>query len=282
MPRCRATRWPLPPSRAAPTHRIPGFSIAAGLVARKARALGPEGPCMGQDVAQARLSRGSRLPRARRTDRRPGGRGLRHRRLWLHDLHRQPGPLPLVIQEAQAQGAIHPVAILSGNRNFPGRVHPDLDLGFLMSPPLVIAFGLAGDAERRFQRRTGAGRRRRHAGLPEGPVAHQRGGRGGSALGAGPGRLSARVRCRHRESAVARPRSTGHAAFSLGLRSPLPCDVRHLLQRPKAACWAHTARTRCWWWATTSRPTTSPPPARSPRTAWSPTSSWSAATTATT
>jgi aconitate hydratase len=47
-----------------------------------------------------------------------------------------------------AQGAIHPVAALSGNRNFPGRVHPDLDLGFLMSPPLVIAFALAGDAER--------------------------------------------------------------------------------------------------------------------------------------
>jgi aconitate hydratase len=47
-----------------------------------------------------------------------------------------------------AEGAIHPVAVLSGNRNFPGRVHPDLDLGFLMSPPLVIAFALAGDAQR--------------------------------------------------------------------------------------------------------------------------------------
>jgi aconitase A len=40
------------------------------------------------------------------------------------------------------------VAILSGNRNFPGRVHPDLELSFIMSPPLVVAFGLAGDAER--------------------------------------------------------------------------------------------------------------------------------------
>ena len=37
--------------------------------------------------------------------------------------------------------------MLSGNRNFPGRVHPDLDLGVLMSPPLVIAFALAGNAE---------------------------------------------------------------------------------------------------------------------------------------
>ena len=40
------------------------------------------------------------------------------------------------------------MAILSGNRNFPGRVHPDLELGFLVSPPLVIAYALAGDAER--------------------------------------------------------------------------------------------------------------------------------------
>ena len=45
-------------------------------------------------------------------------------------------------------GQVHPVAVLSGNRNFEGRVHPDLELGFLMSPPLVIAFALAGDAAR--------------------------------------------------------------------------------------------------------------------------------------
>ncbi|CAN5441747.1 aconitate hydratase AcnA [soil metagenome] len=57
------------------------------------------------------------------------------------------GPLPDVIQAARAQGNIHPVAALSGNRNFPGRIHPDMDLGFLMSPPLVVAFALSGNAE---------------------------------------------------------------------------------------------------------------------------------------
>ena len=62
------------------------------------------------------------------------------------------GPLPPVVREALADGAIHPVAVLSGNRNFTGRIHPDLDLGFLMSPPLVIAFALAGDAERDLSR----------------------------------------------------------------------------------------------------------------------------------
>ncbi|SSW70715.1 Aconitate hydratase A [Achromobacter veterisilvae] len=58
------------------------------------------------------------------------------------------GPLPAAVRDAMAAGAVHPVAVLSGNRNFTGRIHPDLDLGFLMSPPLVIAFALAGDAER--------------------------------------------------------------------------------------------------------------------------------------
>ena len=58
------------------------------------------------------------------------------------------GPLPGVISAALSEGSIRPVAVLSGNRNFPGRIHPDLDLGFLMSPPLVIAYALAGDAER--------------------------------------------------------------------------------------------------------------------------------------
>ncbi|WP_210013726.1 aconitate hydratase AcnA [Neorhizobium galegae] len=40
------------------------------------------------------------------------------------------------------------VAVLSGNRNFPGRVHPQLDAGFLASPPLVVAYALAGDVNR--------------------------------------------------------------------------------------------------------------------------------------
>ena len=56
------------------------------------------------------------------------------------------GPLPKTIVELAEAGAIRPVAMLSGNRNFPGRIHPELELGFLMSPPLVIAYALAGDA----------------------------------------------------------------------------------------------------------------------------------------
>ena len=58
------------------------------------------------------------------------------------------GQLLPVIQQAMGAQQVRPVAVLSGNRNFAGRVHPDLDLGFLMSPALVVALALAGDAER--------------------------------------------------------------------------------------------------------------------------------------
>jgi aconitate hydratase len=40
------------------------------------------------------------------------------------------------------------VAVLSGNRNFPGRVHPQIEASFLASPPLVVAYALAGDVDR--------------------------------------------------------------------------------------------------------------------------------------
>ncbi|MFL5202628.1 MAG: aconitase family protein, partial [Microvirga sp.] len=58
------------------------------------------------------------------------------------------GPLPAAIEQAMAERGIVPVAVLSGNRNFPGRVHPQLEAGFLASPPLVVAFALAGDVNR--------------------------------------------------------------------------------------------------------------------------------------
>jgi aconitate hydratase len=53
-----------------------------------------------------------------------------------------------MMADAAADRKIVPVAVLSGNRNFPGRVHPQIELAFLASPPLVVAFALAGDAVR--------------------------------------------------------------------------------------------------------------------------------------
>lgn len=54
------------------------------------------------------------------------------------------GPLAPAMDALIAEGA-HPVAVLSGNRNFPGRVHQAIRDSYLASPPLVIAYALAGD-----------------------------------------------------------------------------------------------------------------------------------------
>jgi aconitate hydratase len=52
------------------------------------------------------------------------------------------------MNEAISEHGTVPVAVLSGNRNFPGRVHSQIEVGFLASPPLVVAYALAGDANR--------------------------------------------------------------------------------------------------------------------------------------
>ncbi|MEI4472253.1 aconitate hydratase AcnA [Frigidibacter sp. MR17.24] len=121
----------------------PRLLIAAGLLARKARArgLGPA-PWVKTSLAPGSPSAASYLARA----------GL------LEDLEAvgfgivgfgcttcigNSGPLPEAVETALAAGRAV-VAVLSGNRNFPGRVHAKLDLGYLASPPLVVAMALAG------------------------------------------------------------------------------------------------------------------------------------------
>ena len=60
----------------------------------------------------------------------------------------QSGPLAPEMESLLEKGETVPVAVLSGNRNFPGRVHPKIDNAFLGSPALVVAFALAGDVDR--------------------------------------------------------------------------------------------------------------------------------------
>ncbi|OZI41542.1 aconitate hydratase 1 [Bordetella genomosp. 4] len=126
----------------------PGLLMAAGIVARKAHAHGLKVP----HWVKTSLGPGS-----------PAAASYLQRAGLIDDLSAvgfdivgygcttcigNSGPLPEVITQEAKAGNVHPVAMLSGNRNFPGRIHPDLDLGFLMSPPLVVAYALAGDAER--------------------------------------------------------------------------------------------------------------------------------------
>lgn len=121
----------------------PKLLIAAALLARKARKLGIEpAPWVKTSLAPGSPSARDYLTRA----------GL------IEDLEAMgfgivgfgcttcignSGPLPPTIETALAEGKAV-AAVLSGNRNFPGRVHPKLDLGFLASPPLVIAFAIKG------------------------------------------------------------------------------------------------------------------------------------------
>ena len=121
----------------------PRLLVAAGLVARKARALGlrvapqvktslsPGSPAAARYLARAGL------------DRDLAALGFDIVGYGCATCIGNSGPLP-----PPDAGAARRVAVLSGNRNFPGRIHPDLDLAFIMSPPLVVAFALAGDAAR--------------------------------------------------------------------------------------------------------------------------------------
>ncbi len=54
------------------------------------------------------------------------------------------GPLPPAISKAVQDGDLVAVSVLSGNRNFEGRVNPDVRANYLASPPLVVAYALAG------------------------------------------------------------------------------------------------------------------------------------------
>jgi aconitate hydratase len=118
--------------------------VAAGLLARKARHLGLAPPSW----VKTSLAPGS-----------PAAEGYLRRSGLLTDLEAlgfgivgfgcttcigNSGPLVPDLSDAIETRGILPVAILSGNRNFPGRVHPQIDASFLASPPLVVAYALAG------------------------------------------------------------------------------------------------------------------------------------------
>ncbi|MGD0016683.1 MAG: aconitase family protein, partial [Verrucomicrobiia bacterium] len=57
------------------------------------------------------------------------------------------GPLSAPIEKAIIKNGLVAASVLSGNRNFEARVHQDVKANFLMSPPLVVAFALAGKAD---------------------------------------------------------------------------------------------------------------------------------------
>ena len=122
----------------------PSVLVAAGLVARKARALGLNS----KPWVKTSLAPGSQVVTDYLTS-----AGLQD------DLDAigfnlvgygcttcigNSGPLPTEISKAVQAGDLVAASVLSGNRNFEGRVNPDVKANFLASPPLVVAYALAG------------------------------------------------------------------------------------------------------------------------------------------
>jgi aconitate hydratase len=125
----------------------PAVLVAAGLLARNARKLGLNV----KPWVKTSLAPGSRVVTDYLTK-----AGL------LHDLEQlgfytvgygcttcigNSGPLKPEISEAVRVGDVVACAVLSGNRNFEGRVHPEIKMNFLASPPLVVAYALAGSLD---------------------------------------------------------------------------------------------------------------------------------------
>ncbi|NKN31634.1 aconitate hydratase AcnA [Marichromatium bheemlicum] len=122
----------------------PSVLIAAGLVAKKAAALGLErAPWVKTAFGPGSMAVTRYLDRAGLTE--------PLKALGFHNVGYgctvcigNTGPLPAPISKAIADNDLCAVSILSGNRNFEGRVHAEVRMNYLASPPLVVAYAIAG------------------------------------------------------------------------------------------------------------------------------------------
>lgn len=122
----------------------PALMIAAGLVARKARAAGLEIPhwvktsfAPGSQVVKAYLEKTGLLADLEALGFNIVGYGCT-------TCIGNSGPLSPEITQAIESAQLSVASVLSGNRNFEGRIHPHIKLNYLASPPLVVAYALAG------------------------------------------------------------------------------------------------------------------------------------------
>ena len=123
----------------------PGVLLAAGLLAKKAVEKG----LTVKPHIKTSLAPGSRVVTDYLTQGRPPALSraarLRRHRLRLHDLHRQRRrPRRRRSTRRSRSNDLVCAAVLSGNRNFEARIHPNLKANFLASPPLVVAYAIAG------------------------------------------------------------------------------------------------------------------------------------------
>ncbi|MDE3120849.1 MAG: aconitate hydratase AcnA, partial [Paracoccaceae bacterium] len=123
----------------------PYVMIGAGLVARKARALGlTRKPCVKTSLAPGSQVVSEYLEAAGLQED-LDAIGFNLVGYGCTTCIGNSGPLQKEISEAIAEGDLVATAVLSGNRNFEGRISPDVRANYLASPPLVVAYALAGD-----------------------------------------------------------------------------------------------------------------------------------------
>jgi aconitate hydratase len=125
----------------------PSVMLAAGLLAQKAVALGMKTP----SFVKTSLAPGSRVVSdylAKTGLQAPlDALGFNLVGYGCTTCIGNSGPLPAPIEEAITKNDLITASVLSGNRNFEARVHSNVKANFLMSPPLVVAFALAGRAD---------------------------------------------------------------------------------------------------------------------------------------
>ena len=122
----------------------PAVMVGAGLLAKKAVERGLDAQAVGEVEPRARVEGRHRVLRQGRPDAVSRGARLPHRRLRLHDLHRELRTAARADLAGVAEGDLVACAVLSGNRNFEARIHPEVKANYLASPPLVVAYALAG------------------------------------------------------------------------------------------------------------------------------------------
>ena len=258
----------------------PGVMIGAGLLARNARRRG----LMPKPYVKTSLAPGSRVV----TDYLEKTGLMDDLRALGFDLVGygcttcigNSGPLPDPVARAIDEHQLVAAAVLSGNRNFEGRVHPQVKANYLASPPLVVAYALAGTLR---------------IDLTSEPLGTDQDGKPVYLrdIWPSPADVQATIQKRRQRPACSRtPTPTSSRATSTGPGSAAPAARSTTGRRPAptSAC-RPTSRTSrpsprrsttsrapaCWRCsATASRPTTSRRPAASPGKARPPTTSWSA------
>ena len=125
----------------------PDVMVAAGLVARKARALGlSRKPWVKTSLAPGSKVVTEYFDKANLTEDLEA-LGFYTVGYGCTTCIGNSGPLPPEIEQGIVDGDLVCTSVLSGNRNFEGRIHPEIKANYLASPPLVVAYAIAGTVD---------------------------------------------------------------------------------------------------------------------------------------